>query len=78
MPEGSSVIITPTEEDVDRVRGYRVGMWRTFKNYCCIYCQYATIWPEKMKKHQAENNHPWAFPGGDRVESEAAREEPQY
>ena len=77
MPEGSSVIITPSAEDVDRVRGYRTEKWRTFDNYCCIYCQYSTLWIEKMKKHQAESDHPWAFPGGKRADPGAVTE-PQY
>ena len=57
------VIITPTQEDLDKVRGYRVEKWNEFDNYCCIYCQYSTLWMKKMQKHQAANEHPWAYPG---------------
>jgi len=49
--------------DVDQARGYRIGKWRTFKNYCCLYCQFKTLWIEKMEKHQLEDVHVWAFPG---------------
>jgi hypothetical protein len=58
-----SVIITPTQEDIDNLRGYRVGQWREHKNYKCIYCQYSTLWISKMEKHQREGEHPWAYPG---------------
>ena len=58
-----SVIITPSQEDVDKVRGYRIGQWNQYKNYECIYCQYSTLFIDKMAKHQAEDNHPWAYPG---------------
>ena len=72
------VIITPTQEDLDKVRGYRVEKWNEFDNYCCIYCQYRTIFLEKIKKHQAEGEHPWAFPGGKAADPSVVSGEPQY
>lgn len=55
-------IILPTEEDIDRVRGYRVTKWKTFDNYECVHCQYSTLWRPKMEKHLALGQHPWAYP----------------
>ncbi len=34
-----------------------------YDNFVCIRCQFATLWPAKMAKHQAEDNHVWAYPG---------------
>jgi hypothetical protein len=74
-----SKIVVPTTEEIDNLRGYRIGTWKTYKNYECIYCQYATLWPSKMEKHQAENDHPWAFPGQNELpEGEVRDDEPRY
>lgn len=48
--------------DIDQNWGYRVGKWREYPNYECIYCQYATLFLARMEKHQAEGQHPWAYP----------------
>lgn len=49
--------------DLDQQRGYRVGKWRQHDNFECIYCQFATLWIERMHKHQLEGRHEWAYPG---------------
>lgn len=61
MTEPSRIIL-PTADDVDRVRGYRVTKWKTFDNYECVQCQYATLWLPKMQKHLALGRHPWGYP----------------
>lgn len=61
MPEPPRIIL-PTADEIDIVRGYRVTKWKTFDNHECVRCQYATLWLEKMKKHIALGQHPWAFP----------------
>lgn len=61
MPE--PLVILPNEDDTARALGYRVGKWRGYDNYECIYCQYSTLWIAKIKKHIEEGDHPWAFPG---------------
>jgi hypothetical protein len=58
-----SLIIAPTQDDIDLTVGYRITRWHEYKNYECVYCQYATLWLDKMKKHQAEDNHAWPYPG---------------
>ncbi len=76
------LIIEPTESDQDKIRGYKIGVWgrRKVKNYICIYCQYSTLWMSKMTKHQAEDSHPWAYPGQNaKPEGEARNyDEPEY
>jgi hypothetical protein len=76
------LIVEATPEEIDKLRGYSIGVWgkRKVKNYMCIYCQYATLWQSKMNKHQAENDHPWAFPGQNQKPEGEAREynEPEY
>lgn len=62
MPDPSLIII-PTQEDLDSIRGYRINKWHEYKHYECIYCQYSTLWLPKMEEHQKENDHPWAYPG---------------
>ena len=75
-----SVIITPAQEDIDRVNGYKVGSgdWNGYKNYECLYCQYKTIFLEKMKKHQQEGEHPWAFPVAESQVKQDSSGEPEY
>jgi hypothetical protein len=75
-----NLIITPTEEDLEKLRGYKIGKWKDRKHYMCIYCQYSTLWMSKMTKHQAEDSHPWAFPGQNPKPVGEAREydEPDY
>lgn len=58
MPE--PLILIPG--DIDQNRGYRKTLWHAHTNYECIYCQYATLWLEKMEKHQTEGIHVWAYP----------------
>ena len=53
----------PSQEDIDRTRGYRVTSWRGYPNYECLYCQYATLWLNKMLDHLAQERHLWAYPG---------------
>ncbi len=60
--------------DVDQNRGYRITKWKKFDNYECIHCQYSTLWIEKMEKHQAKDNHPWAYPVEDRDQLSKAEE----
>ncbi len=76
------LIVEASEADVVNLRGYKIGVWgrRKLKNYTCIYCQYATLWESKMTKHQAADNHPWAFPGQNEKPEGQAREydEPEY
>jgi len=74
------LIFTPSQDDIDRLNGYRVGpdLWASkYKNYCCLECQYATIFKEKIVKHVSEGNHPWGFPSG-HVETEEDNSEPTY
>jgi hypothetical protein len=59
--DNKSVIIAPTAEEVDKIRGYSIHKWRTFDNYCCVYCKYATLWIEKMQKHLDKGSHPWPY-----------------
>jgi len=51
----------PTQEQIDSHRGYRVTKWKTFDNFECLRCQYATLWLEKMQKHLAIGEHSWAY-----------------
>ena len=76
MPE--PLVIIPGDED--QRRGYRVAKWKKHNNYECIYCQYATLWEKKMKEHQAEGNHAWAYPGQNEpeLEDENVITEPEY
>ena len=74
----SSVIITPTQDDLEKIQGFRVSMWRGFKNYECVFCQYATLWMDKMKKHQQDDRHPWAYPGQNPVPAVGTDDEPNY
>lgn len=60
-PTKTPLIVLPG--DLDQQRGYRISKWKTYDNYECIYCQYATLWLEKMHKHQLEGRHVWAYPG---------------
>ena len=48
--------------DVDQNRGYRITKWHEHWNYECLYCQYSTLWLDKMEKHVDENVHVWAYP----------------
>lgn len=73
--ENESLIIQPTTEDVDKIRGYRIVKWHEYKNYECVYCQYATLWLPRMEVHQAENDHPWAYPGQNPVPESEVRPE---
>jgi hypothetical protein len=61
MPD--PLVVIPTSDDIDKVRGYKMGKWHAFNNYECIYCQYSTLWRAKMEKHQLEGEHAWPFPG---------------
>ena len=74
------LIVIPGDEDQNR--GYRIGRWHEYVNYECIYCQYSTLWEEKMIKHQAESTHPWAYPGqnqpGLKEEKILTETEPKY
>jgi len=62
-PKRESVIITPSQDDLDLIRGYTVAKWKKYDNFKCLKCQYATLWENKMKKHQAADAHYWPFPG---------------
>jgi len=65
MDSQEPVIITPTQAEMDRFRGYSShNMWRGYKNYECLDCQYKTIYLDKMTKHIIAGVHVWAFPGG--------------
>lgn len=55
----------PTQEQIDSHRGYRVTKWKTFDNFECVRCQYATLWLEKMQKHLQMGIHPWAYPSAE-------------
>lgn len=57
------LIAAPTQDEIDNVRGFRETKWNSYPNFECIYCQYSTLWPEKMAKHQSEGIHVWAYPG---------------
>jgi hypothetical protein len=59
--EGNRIVL-PTQEEVDSLRGFKVGKWRGHDNYICLECQFSTLWLDKMKKHQKEEEHPWAYP----------------
>lgn len=73
------LIIPATSVEVDKIRGYRIGHWHDYKNYECIYCQYSTLWLSKMDKHQADNVHPWAYPGQNTTRpGEVEDSEPDY
>lgn len=67
LADADSQIVVPTTEDVDAIRGFRIVKWgkppMSFDNYECTRCQFSTLWPTKMSKHQAEDNHVWAYPG---------------
>lgn len=63
MADTRRLIAEPTQDEIDRLRGFKIVKWRTYDNYVCLHCQYATLWPNKMEKHQAEGEHPWAYPG---------------
>lgn len=69
--EREPLVIIPGDED--QRRGYRIGKWRQYPNHHCIYCQYSTLWIEKMEKHQLEGEHPWAFPGQNPIEDGQVR-----
>lgn len=60
--EGRSTVGMPTQEQIDSHRGYRVTKWKTFDNFECVKCQYATLWLEKMQKHLQAGVHSWAYP----------------
>lgn len=68
----------PTQEQIDSHRGYRVTKWRTFDNFECLKCQYATLWLEKMLKHLQLGDHPWAFPSETPLLSEQLDEPLEY
>ena len=76
MPE--PLILIPGDEDQNR--GYRITKWKKYNNYECIYCQYSTLWLDKMQKHQSEGNHPWAYPGQNEKDLEQQIDliEPEY
>lgn len=77
MPE--PLIIIPG--DIDQNRGYRVTKWHQHDNYECIYCQYATLWIEKMEKHQVEGTHVWSFPDStmsDQLSDLPENDKPEY
>lgn len=57
-----SVIITPSQEEIDKLRGYHIGKWDVYDNYVCVHCQYSTLWIGKMEKHQAADQHLWPWP----------------
>lgn len=61
-PTGESSIIAPSPEDQALVLGYRITKWKTYPNYECVLCQYATLWLDKMKKHLAAGIHVWSYP----------------
>jgi hypothetical protein len=63
--EPDKLIVEATQDDVDRMRGYKEEKWRDFTNYCCLRCQYSTVFEPRMKKHIQEGQHPWAFPSKD-------------
>jgi len=78
-PETPVPLIVPASQDeIDNVRGYRITKWNQYKNYECVYCQYSTLWLDKMNKHQAEDNHVWAYPGQNPTELEENTDEPSY
>jgi len=74
------LIVEPTQDELDKLRGYKIGKWKQLKNYMCIYCQYSTLWIAKMEKHQAEDNHPWAYPGQNPIPEGEVRQydDPSY
>lgn len=66
MPdETRSTTGMPTQADIDAQRGYRVTKWKTFDNFECLKCQYATLWIEKMVKHLEIGVHVWSYPSTD-------------
>jgi hypothetical protein len=65
LPVPLSTTGLPTQEQIDANRGYRVTKWKTFDNFECVKCQYATLWFEKMQKHLAHGVHNWAYPSPD-------------
>lgn len=71
------LIVLATGEDIDAIRGYRVGKWHEYDNFECVYCQYATLWRGKMEKHQEANTHVWAYPGQNQSDG-GIGEEPEY
>lgn len=78
MPTEPSVnIVAPTAQEVDDIRGYRIGKWHTYDNYECVQCQYSTLWKDKMEKHLAADVHVWAYPGQNPPDDMAGNE-PEY
>lgn len=66
----------PEFTDEDRERGYRITKWHEHNNFECAQCQFATLWLERMQKHQLKGRHPWAYPSDKPVGlSEAPMEE---
>lgn len=63
--EPEKLIVQPTQQDVDKLRGYKEEKWRDFTNYCCLLCQYSTVFEPRMKAHVQDGKHPWAFPSTD-------------
>jgi len=73
-----TLIVQPSQDEIDQLRGYRINKWNGHDNYVCLHCQYATIWKSKMEKHQAEDDHPWAYPGQNPPSVEDSSDEPEY
>lgn len=73
-----TVIITPTQEDLDEIREYRIGQWKHYKNYECIHCQYSTIYLEKIKKHVDEGIHDWCYPSSTPRVEVPDSDDPEY
>lgn len=49
----------PTIKEGDH---YYIEDWRGNNNYCCIKCQYSTLWFSKLLKHITAGRHRWPFP----------------
>lgn len=72
------LIVAPTQDEIDKLRGYRITKWQDWPNYECVYCQYATLWKNKIEKHLSVGDHPWAYPGQNPPSVGSTSDEPEY
>lgn len=80
-----NVIITPSQAEIASLdkehKGYSSDQeWRGHPLYQCLKCQYNSIFLEKIEKHVAIGEHPWAFPGGKKEDPSSVKDpkEPTY
>lgn len=72
------LIVLATQTQTDEIRGYKESKWHQWTNYECLFCQYSTLFQDKIVKHMDEGEHVWAFPSGVEVPEEPESGDPTY